>query len=269
MSESLDEAACRDDNNNDSNSHDKNKKTGTEEGKREEKYSLRPRSTLTMRITASNGRRKRSRPSHPSPSEDPEPEPQPDGEDEFGEEKTRKSKPAPLSKYRRKNANARERHRMKEINDAFETLRRAIPPFPTDNGRGNLTKITTLRLAINYIKALNEVLHSPPSSLCLSVPEEEPPLSLHSAVSPVATAATNATTTIKLPPVESLFLAKYPPSSMDKDGSNSDPLSLSVFDDDSIIPSLPMDESSFNILLESDGESLVFGSDLSDQATTP
>lgn len=38
-----------------------------------------------------------------------------------------KQKPAPLSKYRRKTANARERSRMKEINQAFETLRKAIP----------------------------------------------------------------------------------------------------------------------------------------------
>ncbi|KAJ9583623.1 hypothetical protein L9F63_022035 [Diploptera punctata] len=35
-----------------------------------------------------------------------------------------KQKPPPLSKYRRKTANARERDRMREINAAFETLRR-------------------------------------------------------------------------------------------------------------------------------------------------
>ncbi|XP_068232380.1 neurogenic differentiation factor 2-like [Palaemon carinicauda] len=70
-----------------------------------------------------------------------------------------KSRPAPLSKYRRKTANARERHRMKEINNAFETLRKVLPDAmdiqPTSC---TMTKITTLRLAVNYIRALSEVL---------------------------------------------------------------------------------------------------------------
>lgn len=70
-----------------------------------------------------------------------------------------KSRPAPLSKYRRKTANARERHRMKEINNAFETLRKVLPDAeeiqPTSC---SMTKITTLRLAVNYIRALSEVL---------------------------------------------------------------------------------------------------------------
>lgn len=108
-----------------------------------------------------------------------------------------KQKPAPLSKYRRKTANARERSRMKEINQAFETLRRAIPaaadspspysphhsassPSPSSSsssssdrssygggGGGSSssssncekwTKITTLRLAMDYIEALTRVL---------------------------------------------------------------------------------------------------------------
>ncbi|XP_076312823.1 uncharacterized protein LOC143226138 [Tachypleus tridentatus] len=71
-----------------------------------------------------------------------------------------KQKPPPLSKYRRKTANERERSRMKEINEAFEKLRNAVPAFPVENKTENakLTKITTLRLAINYISALAEVL---------------------------------------------------------------------------------------------------------------
>lgn len=40
-----------------------------------------------------------------------------------------KQRPPPLSKYRRKTANARERSRMKEINSAFETLRKAVPSY--------------------------------------------------------------------------------------------------------------------------------------------
>ena len=65
-----------------------------------------------------------------------------------------KSRPPPLSKYRRKTANSRERSRMNEINDAFEDLRKVIPDYPT----GKMTKITTLRLALNYMGALREML---------------------------------------------------------------------------------------------------------------
>ncbi|GIY01421.1 BHLH domain-containing protein [Caerostris darwini] len=71
-----------------------------------------------------------------------------------------KQRPAPLSKYRRRTANARERTRMQEINDAFETLRKVVPQFPCKEGADNakLTKITTLRLAVNYIAALSQIL---------------------------------------------------------------------------------------------------------------
>ncbi|GFU04240.1 BHLH domain-containing protein [Nephila pilipes] len=71
-----------------------------------------------------------------------------------------KQKPAPLSKYRRRTANARERSRMQEINEAFETLRKVVPQFPSKTGPDNakLTKITTLRLAVNYIAALSQIL---------------------------------------------------------------------------------------------------------------
>ncbi|XP_064106988.1 neurogenic differentiation factor 2-like [Macrobrachium nipponense] len=65
---------------------------------------------------------------------------------------------APLSKYRRKSANARERHRMKEINDAFETLRRILPDFCSRRAASSMTKITTLKLAVSYIRALSRIL---------------------------------------------------------------------------------------------------------------
>lgn len=86
-----------------------------------------------------------------------------------------KQKPPPLSKYRRKTANARERDRMREINAAFETLRRAVPPHdPADQLSQQqqqqdhdeqrvgekLTKITTLRLAMRYIAALTHALEA-------------------------------------------------------------------------------------------------------------
>lgn len=76
-----------------------------------------------------------------------------------------KQKPAPLSKYRRKTANARERSRMREINQAFETLRKVVPQISsTQQQNEKLTKITTLRLAMKYISTLSAVLSSAESS---------------------------------------------------------------------------------------------------------
>lgn len=83
-----------------------------------------------------------------------------------GAEKTPKEKPkqkaAPLSKYRRKTANARERTRMREINHAFENLRQSVPVVvagsPAQNTNEKLTKITTLRMAMKYIKILSDIL---------------------------------------------------------------------------------------------------------------
>lgn len=76
-----------------------------------------------------------------------------------------KSKSVPLSKYRRRTANARERNRMHEINVAFETLRQCVPLSLTSEDVGitneKLTKITTLRLAMKYIKLLTETLTDP------------------------------------------------------------------------------------------------------------
>ena len=68
-----------------------------------------------------------------------------------------KSSPAPLSKYRRRAANARERGRMTDINGAFETLKDVLPNIE-DGQNFKLTKITTLRLAMNYISALRDML---------------------------------------------------------------------------------------------------------------
>lgn len=81
-----------------------------------------------------------------------------------GDGKSDKPKPkaAPLSKYRRKTANARERTRMREINCAFEHLRQCVPVsitgVETPSNNEKLTKITTLRLAMKYIRILSEIL---------------------------------------------------------------------------------------------------------------
>lgn len=68
-----------------------------------------------------------------------------------------KSAPAPLSKYRRRAANARERGRMEDINHAFETLKGVLPNIE-EGPNFKMTKITTLRLAMNYISALRDML---------------------------------------------------------------------------------------------------------------
>ncbi|XP_014239614.1 helix-loop-helix protein delilah-like [Cimex lectularius] len=89
-----------------------------------------------------------------------------------------KPKPAPLSKYRRKTANARERCRMREINEAFDSLRRAVPHSESRGEQPEkLTKISTLRLAMKYIAALTAALSEPPqeNQICLLPPT--PPVS--------------------------------------------------------------------------------------------
>ncbi|KAJ8956185.1 hypothetical protein NQ318_020737 [Aromia moschata] len=103
---------------------DSNNNGGPEKAARGDKYSLRPRSM-----------RRRGQ----------------DAEDDAPKSRSSKAKQkaAPLSKYRRKTANARERSRMREINQAFETLRQAVPQVSvTRQQNEKLTKITTLRLAM-------------------------------------------------------------------------------------------------------------------------
>lgn len=68
----------------------------------------------------------------------------------------------PLSKYRRKTANAKERERMREINNAFHALRNAVPGghvAKPEKGERQ-TKLNILKLAMNYIEALSEVLET-------------------------------------------------------------------------------------------------------------
>ncbi|XP_019870063.2 helix-loop-helix protein delilah-like [Aethina tumida] len=122
---------------------DSNNNSDSDKSQKGDKYSLRPRSLRRRNV------------------------------DEDSEEiititsKTRigkaKQKAAPLSKYRRKTANARERSRMREINQAFETLRKVVPQMSsTHQTNEKLTKITTLRLAMKYISTLSAALTSSP-----------------------------------------------------------------------------------------------------------
>jgi len=67
-----------------------------------------------------------------------------------------KAKRPRMSLQKRLLVNARERERMRVLNKAFESLRDALPCYIAD---GHMAKITTLRLAINYIKALGDLLN--------------------------------------------------------------------------------------------------------------
>lgn len=118
-----------------------------------DKYSLRPRSLRRVTVQVSE-------------------QSEPTNNYKQNKSHKQKQKPAPLSKYRRKTANARERNRMREINQAFETLRRVIPHMqatqvPVANEK--LTKITTLRLAMKYISTLNAILNGSEPSTSSSV----------------------------------------------------------------------------------------------------
>ncbi|XP_058130212.1 helix-loop-helix protein delilah [Anopheles ziemanni] len=146
--------------------------------KKDEKYSLRQRQsrrTTQDALTAAGGGRggstaKAATAATASAREKAAPKEKP------------KPKAAPLSKYRRKTANARERSRMREINSAFENLRRAVPvavagtsgassPVSSPQCAGSaassekLTKITTLRLAMKYIRILSDMLNGGGGSL--------------------------------------------------------------------------------------------------------
>ncbi|XP_049286290.1 helix-loop-helix protein delilah [Anopheles funestus] len=133
--------------------------------KKDEKYSLRQRqSRRTTQEIANVSKTTTTTKEKATPKEKPKP------------------KAAPLSKYRRKTANARERSRMREINSAFENLRRAVPvavagtsgtssPVSSPQCSGSaassekLTKITTLRLAMKYIRILSDMLHGTTGTL--------------------------------------------------------------------------------------------------------
>lgn len=74
-----------------------------------------------------------------------------------------KVKPAPAVSVARRNA--RERNRVKQVNNGFSLLRDTIPPEIADTfeqaGRGSskkLSKVETLRMAVEYIRSLERLL---------------------------------------------------------------------------------------------------------------
>lgn len=80
-------------------------------------------------------------------------------------ESSRIHNPPPVAVARR---NARERNRVKQVNNGFATLRQHIPnsiaaAFESNAGRGGnkkLSKVETLRMAVEYIRTLEDLLAS-------------------------------------------------------------------------------------------------------------
>jgi hypothetical protein len=83
---------------------------------------------------------------------------QPTGPKKRGPKKKQMT-PARIAKFklRRIKANERERSRMYGLNEALESLRDVLPSF---NLSQKLSKIETLRLANNYIKAMTQILET-------------------------------------------------------------------------------------------------------------
>lgn len=160
MDQSPDVTMESDQNNNNENSSNNNLSI-----KKNEKYSLRQRGqrksiTNKQAKVANGGSNSRSKANINNSAND-EFTALPTVKEKVAKEKP-KQRAAPLSKYRRKTANARERTRMREINHAFETLRQSVPVIvagsQTQSTNEKLTKITTLRMAMKYIKILSDIL---------------------------------------------------------------------------------------------------------------
>ncbi|XP_045613754.1 neurogenic differentiation factor 1 [Procambarus clarkii] len=190
--------------------------------------------------------------------------------------KTPKNRPPPLSKYRRKTANARERHRMKEINDAFETLRRVLPDFCSRQAAAAMTKITTLKLAVDYIRALSHILEDGHpgdinffdglkfADVCEGSPTPQPPSHTYTfpphiifaQSTPASTASPGASSTTASAHLRGSISSTSDLSDLLSDDSCVFEDNLDAFDD---IPALP-EADPFALLLVPDGEALALGS---------
>lgn len=61
-----------------------------------------------------------------------------------------------INKTQRVAANMRERRRMTHLNEAFENLKQKVPAFPHER---KLSRIQTLKLAIEYISFMSDILY--------------------------------------------------------------------------------------------------------------
>lgn len=115
-----------------------------------------------------------------------------------GKEITRTQNPPPIAVARR---NARERNRVKQVNNGFATLRQHIPnsiaaAFESSSGRGGnkkLSKVETLRMAVEYIRSLEELLSDDSSEISENVSSSSISLSSLHSPSPSSPAFTTKT----------------------------------------------------------------------------
>lgn len=93
---------------------------------------------------------------------------------------TRTKTPVAVAVARR---NARERNRVKQVNNGFASLRQHIPEsiakcfeeVSTKNSAKKLSKVETLRMAVEYIRQLESMLGDTQSNTSLPAPETPPP----------------------------------------------------------------------------------------------
>lgn len=76
--------------------------------------------------------------------------------DEDERSESNSQRPSLQLTHQRQAANMRERRRMQSINDAFEGLRTQLPTMPYEK---KISKVDTLKLAIAYIRFLNDLLN--------------------------------------------------------------------------------------------------------------
>lgn len=115
-----------------------------------------------------------------------------------GKEIAKTQNPPPIAVARR---NARERNRVKQVNNGFATLRQHIPSsiaaaFESSNGRGGnkkLSKVETLRMAVEYIRSLEELLSDDSSEISENVSSSSISLSSLHSPSPSSPAFTTKT----------------------------------------------------------------------------
>ncbi|KAJ8922754.1 hypothetical protein NQ315_007789 [Exocentrus adspersus] len=159
-----------------------------------------------------------------------------------------KTNPQPVAVARR---NARERNRVKQVNNGFANLRQHIPSFiasafENTSGRGGnkkLSKVETLRMAVEYIRSLEDLLAIDSTTSCdnvetsypspwfipLTQPKNPEPKQLN-VLSPPAEEDEIASTSTPPPPQQFIRINtasntyQIIPSSLYENGENLDPL---------------------------------------------
>lgn len=140
--------------------------------------------------------------------------------------------------------NARERNRVKQVNNGFATLRSHIPhsvataltsPAPSRGASKKLSKVDTLRMAVEYIRSLQDMLDESgassqsENSYYASLDPQRPP---ESSLSPPCSEASSSP----------------PPSSYASEGSYNAPPTLAYHHQENYEPMSPEDEELLDVI---------------------